>query len=80
MRCYAFVLASMFMYSWLITFEIFQIFFFFDTGVGGWGVSYPNLFWIFIYFLYLQGPLGFNVRVVGSVNRDRNANPVLFSI
>ena len=48
--------------------------------MGGWGVSYPNLFWIFIFFLYLQGPLGFNVQVVGSVNRDRNANPVLFSI
>ena len=25
--------------------------------MGGWGVSYPNFFWIFIYFLYLQGPL-----------------------
>ena len=57
MRCYAFVLASMYRYSWLITFGIFQNFFFFDRGVGGWGVSYPNFFWIFIYFLYLQGPL-----------------------
>ena len=26
--------------------------------MGGWGVSYPNFFWIFIFFLYLQGPLG----------------------
>ena len=25
-------------------------------GVGGWGVQYPNFFWIFIFFLYLQGP------------------------
>ena len=35
----------------------FPDFFFLDRGVGGWGVSYPNFFWIFIYFLYLQGPL-----------------------
>ena len=34
----------------------FSGFFFFDRGVGGWGVSYPNFFWIFIYFLYLQCP------------------------
>ena len=54
---YAFVLASMYRYSWLITFEIFQNFFFLDRGVGGWGVSYPNFFWIFIFFKYLQGPL-----------------------
>ena len=25
--------------------------------MGGWGLSYPNFFWIFTYFLYLQGPL-----------------------
>ena len=25
--------------------------------MGGWGVSYPKFFWIFILFLYLQGPL-----------------------
>ena len=25
--------------------------------MGGWGVSYPNFFWIFIFLLYLQGPL-----------------------
>ena len=25
--------------------------------MGGWGVSYPNFFWVFIFFLYLQGPL-----------------------
>ena len=31
--------------------------FFWDRGVGGWGVSYPKFFWIFTYFLYLQGPL-----------------------
>ena len=48
----------MYRYSWLITFEIFQIFFFLDRGVGGWGQLYPNFFWIFGFFLYLQGPLG----------------------
>ena len=37
-------------YSWLITFEIFRNFFW-DRGVGGWGVSYPNFFG---FFLYLQ--------------------------
>ena len=57
MRCYAFVLAFMYRYAWLIIFEIFRNFFFLDRGVGGWGVSYPNFFWIFIFFLYLQGPL-----------------------
>ena len=35
MRCYAFVLASMYRYSWLITFEIFQNFFFIEGWVGG---------------------------------------------
>ena len=40
----------------VITFEIFQIFFW-DRGVGGWGQLYPNFFWIFGFFLYLQGPL-----------------------
>ena len=40
----------------VITFEIFQIFFFLDRGVGGWGQLYPNFFWIFGFFLYLQGP------------------------
>ena len=52
MRCYAFVLASMYRYSWLITFEIFRNFFFLDRGVGGWGVSYPNFFG-FLYFFYI---------------------------
>ena len=33
----------------------FQIFF--DKGVGGWGQLYPNFFWIFGFFKYLQGPL-----------------------
>ena len=63
MRCYAFVLAYMYRYAWLIIFEIFRIFFFLDRGVGGWGVSYPNFFWIFIFFLYLQGPLRNNLAV-----------------
>ena len=49
MRCYDFVLASMYRYSWLITFEIFRNFFL-DRGVGGWGVSYPNFFG-FLYFV-----------------------------
>ena len=33
----------------VITFEIFQIFFFY-RGVGGWGQQYPNFFWIFGFF------------------------------
>ena len=51
MRCYAFVLASMYRYSSLITVEIFRNFFW-DRGVGGWGVSYTNFFG-FLYFLYI---------------------------
>ena len=31
----------------VITFEIFQIFFY--RGVGGWGQLCPNFFWIFCY-------------------------------
>ena len=56
MRCYAFVIASMYRYSWLNTFEIFRNFFL-DRGVGGWGVSYPNFFG-FLYFFYIyKAPL-----------------------
>ena len=55
MRCYAFVLASIYMYSWLISFEIFRNFFF-DRGVGSWGVSYPNFFGIFIFFYIYKAP------------------------
>ena len=47
----------MYRYSWLNTFDIFLNCLSLDRGVGGWGVSYPNFFWIIIYFLYLQGPL-----------------------
>ena len=47
----------MYMYSWLITFEIFRNFVFLDRGVGGWGVSYPNMFWMFIYFFIFTRPL-----------------------
>ena len=47
----------MYRYSWLISFEIFQILFFLDRGVGGWGQLYPNFFGICGFFLYLQGPL-----------------------
>ena len=43
-------------YSWLITFEIFLNFFFWDRGVGGWGVSYPNFFG-FLYFFIFTRPL-----------------------
>ena len=32
--------------------------FFLDRGVGGWGQLYPNFYWIFGFFLYLQGRLG----------------------
>ena len=49
MRSYAFVLASMYRYSWLITFDIFQNFFFW---IEGWGVSYPKFFG-FLYFFYI---------------------------
>ena len=47
-------------YLWLITFEIFRIFFFFGVSV-----SYPNFFGIFIFFLYLQGPQSLqNVKIM----------------
>ena len=49
MRCYAFVLASMYRYSWLITFEIFRNVTFW---VGGWGVSYA-IFFGYLYFSYI---------------------------
>ena len=56
MSCYAFVLAPMYRYSWLITFEIFHNFFF---GIEGWvdGVYRIQTFLDFYIFLYLQGPL-----------------------
>ena len=47
------VLKHMYRYSWLITFEIFQIFFLYrgvGGWVGGWGQLYPNFFWIFGFF------------------------------
>ena len=69
----AFVLASMYRYSWLHTFEIFRIFFFWDRGVGGWGVSYPIFFWIFIFFIYLQGPLEVNPPSFSSIPSLSNA-------
>ena len=72
---YAFVLASMYRYSWLMTFEIFRNFLFLDRGVGGWGVSYPIFLGIFnIFFIYLQGPLvinHYNISLIfGSVLRS----------
>ena len=63
MRSYAFVLASMYMYSWLITFEIFQIFFL-DRGVGGWGVSYPKFFFDFYISFIFTRPLSYCVVIV----------------
>ena len=51
-------LCSCFYVHVFLRFSGFFFFFFFDRGVGGWGVSYPNLFWFCKFFLYLQGPLG----------------------
>ena len=48
MRYHAFVLASMYKYSWLITFEIFLTFFFLD--VGGYCIQ---TFFGFLYFFYI---------------------------
>ena len=58
MRCYAFVLASMYRYAWLITFEIFRNFFFW---IEGWvGVVYRIQtfldFYIFFIFTRLLSP------------------------
>ena len=53
MRSYAFVIASMYRYSWLMTFEIFQNFLFFIEGWVGCIVS--NVFFFF-FLKYLQGP------------------------
>ena len=59
MRCYDFVLASMYRYSWLITFEIFRNFVW-DRGVGGWGVSYPYLFeFVYIFFYIYMAPYAY---------------------
>ena len=51
-RAYAFVLASMYRYSWLITFEIFHNFFFWIEGWVG-GVYRIQTFFGFLYFLYI---------------------------
>ena len=51
MRCYAFVLASMYRYSWLITFEILRNFVFVDRWVGG--VYRIQTFLDFYIFLYI---------------------------
>ena len=52
MRCNAFVLSSKYRYSWLITFEIFQNFFF---GIEGWvgGVYRIQTFFGFLYIFYI---------------------------
>ena len=55
MRYHAFVLASMYKYSWLITFEIFLNFFFGDRGVGG--VYCIQTFFGFLYFFIFTRPL-----------------------
>ena len=56
MRCYSFVLASMYRYSWLITFEIFQNFFLGIEGCVGGVYRIQTFFLISIFYLYLQGP------------------------
>ena len=55
MRCYAFVLASMYRYSWLITFEIFQNFFFWIEGWVG-GVCRIQTFFGFLYIFKAPYP------------------------
>ena len=49
MRSYAFVLASMSRYSWLITFEIFHNFFCF-------GYRIQSLFGFFFFFIFTRPP------------------------
>ena len=46
----------MYRYSWLITFEIFQIFLFLDTGVCGWDQLYPNFFGFLDFFYIYKVP------------------------
>ena len=70
MCCYAFVIASMYRYSWLISFEIFRNLFL-HRGVGGWGVSYTNFFWIFIY-LFIFTPL---VRMQHIIDAAQHVTP-----
>ena len=46
-----FLLLCMYMYSWLITFEIFSL----DRGVGGWDVSYANILgFLYIFFIFTR--------------------------
>ena len=60
MRCYAFVLASMYRYSWFITLRFSGIFL--DRGVGGLGVSYPNfLGFLYIFYIY-KAPKSFQSK------------------
>ena len=56
MRCYAFVLASMYRYAWLIIFEIFRIFFFWIEGWVG-GVYRIQTFFGFLYIFIFTRPL-----------------------
>ena len=51
MHCYAFVLASMYRYSWLITFEIFRNFFLIEGSPGGWGQTFLDFY---IFFLFTR--------------------------
>ena len=55
MRCYAFVIASMYRYSWLITFKIFRNFFWIEGWVGG--VYSIQTFLDFIIFFIFTRPL-----------------------
>ena len=53
----------------VITFEIFQIFFW-DRGVGGWGQLYPNFFWIFgFFYIYKVPKMCMRNSIAGSVSR-----------
>ena len=52
MGCYDFVLASMYRYSWLVTFDIFRNFFFWIEGWVG-GVYRIQTFFGFLYIFYI---------------------------
>ena len=69
---YAIVLASMYMYSWLITFEIFLNFFWIEGGLV-W-VYHIQTFLDFYIFLYLQGPSDKQVANALQLQNDRSSS------
>ena len=75
MRSYAFVLASMYRYSGLITFEIFQIFFFLIEGWVG-GVYRIQSFFGFLYFFIFTRPL----RQKNMLKQQKNGHSYNMSI